>query len=44
MHYWAHMLADLPALGQKLIARRQRVSLPRNCSATERLQRLRRAL
>lgn len=44
MNHWACMLADLPALGQRLIARRQRVSLPRGCTGEQRLQRLRRAL
>jgi hypothetical protein len=44
MNYWAAMLADAPALLQRLIARTQRVSLPRGCDAAERVARLRAAL
>ena len=44
MNHWAHMLADLPALGQCVVARRHRVSLPRQCPTAERLRRVRRAL
>lgn len=44
MNRWAGMLADLPATAQRLIARHQRVSLPRSCPADERLRRLRAAL
>jgi len=38
------MLRESPACLQRLIARRQRISLPRNCSFDERVSRLRRAL
>jgi hypothetical protein len=38
------MLAQSPTLLQRLIARRQRISLPRGCSAAERVRRLRRGL
>src|SRR5687767_11757961 len=44
MNIWARMLGDLPASAQRLIARTQRVSLPRHCRVDERLARLRRAL
>lgn len=44
MNHWARMLCDLPALGQRTIARAQRVSLPRGCDATTRQHRLRQAL
>ncbi len=44
MNYWAQMLHDLPALGQRLVARTQRISLPRNAGADVRLARLRQAL
>src|SRR5262245_4415490 len=44
MNHWARMLRDLPASAQRLIARAQRISLPRNCNTEERLIRLRQAL
>ena len=44
MNHWAKMLAELPALGQRLIARTQRISLPRKASAEVRIERLRAAL
>jgi hypothetical protein len=44
MNQWAHLLAEAPASLQRLIARTQRISLPRQCSPLERLQRLRQAL
>lgn len=44
MNLWARMLADLPALGQRTIARAQRVSLPRGCDSPTRMLRLRQAL
>ena len=44
MNRWAQMLTDLPPTLQRLIARRQRISLPRQCLPAERERRLRRAL
>ncbi|NWG19506.1 MAG: WYL domain-containing protein [Chloroflexi bacterium] len=44
MNRWALMLQQSPPELQRLIARVQRVSLPRGCDAAERLRRLRRAL
>ncbi len=44
MNHWALMLADAPARLQLLIARRQRISLPRGADATTRVQCLRQAL
>lgn len=44
MNRWALMLAEAPPTLQRLIARHQRISLPRGCSAAERLARLRGAL
>lgn len=44
MNRWASMLADTPASLQRLIARANRISLPRRCSQAERLVRLRAAL
>jgi hypothetical protein len=44
MNQWVSMLAELPTLGQRLIARSGRISLPRNADAAVRLQRLRQAL
>jgi hypothetical protein len=44
MNRWAIMLADAPPTLQRLIARRQRISLPRGCSAEERVARLRAGL
>src|SRR5438477_3858897 len=44
MNLWASMLAELPALGQRLIARSQRISLPRRCDAATRHTRLHQAL
>lgn len=44
MNCWAHMFADTPPTEQRLIARMQRISLPRQCSAAERVLRLRHAL
>ena len=37
MNIWASMLADLPALGQRQIARFNRVSLSHGCDAEQRL-------
>ena len=44
MNRWAMMLADAPPTLQRLIARRQRISLPRSCSAEECVARLRASL
>ncbi|MFN8505350.1 WYL domain-containing protein [Kouleothrix sp.] len=44
MNLWVRMLADLPALAQRQIARAQRISLPRACPPATRLARLRFAL
>ncbi len=44
MNLWACMLAESPALLQRLIARTQRVSLPRSCDTATRIMRLRQAL
>jgi hypothetical protein len=44
MNHWAQMLRDLPAIGQRLVARTQRISLPRNAGTDVRLARLRQAL
>jgi hypothetical protein len=44
MNRWALMLAELPPTLQRLIARTQRISLPRGCTPPERLVRLRTAL
>lgn len=44
MNRWAQYLHEAPATVQRLIARHNRISLPRGCSAEERLQRLRDAL
>lgn len=44
MKIWGRMPADLPPTLQRLIARSQRISLPRSCPAPERLRRLRAAL
>ncbi|MBK9709805.1 MAG: WYL domain-containing protein [Kouleothrix sp.] len=44
MNHWASMLRDLPAGGQRLIARANRISLPRAAAAEVRLVRLRQAL
>ena len=44
MNLWARMLADLPALAQRTIARAQRISLPRRCDRATRLARLRHSL
>src|SRR5262245_36353664 len=44
MNLWARMLGEMPASAQRLIARSQRISLPRGCSAEERLRRLRLSL
>lgn len=44
MNRWAAYLAATPASLQRLIAATQRVSLPRSCTPTERLARLRAAL
>ncbi len=44
MNRWALMLAEAPPTLQRLIARHQRISLPRGCSAAVRLARLRAAL
>jgi hypothetical protein len=41
---WARYLHEAPATLQRLIARHNRISLPRGCSAEERVQRLRDAL
>jgi hypothetical protein len=44
MNFWAQMLQEAPASLQRLIARSQRISLPRRCSPAERHRRLRQAL
>lgn len=44
MHIWGRFLAEASPMLQRLIARTQRVSLPRQCTAHERQRRLRRAL
>ncbi len=44
MNRWAARLSATPATLQRLIARANRISLPRRCPATERLARLRAAL
>lgn len=44
MSQWARFLQELPTTHQRLIARSQRISLPRGATAEQRLQRLRRAL
>lgn len=44
MNRWAWMLADLSPVLQRLIARTQRISLPRNADAPQRVARLRVAL
>lgn len=44
MNRWALALQQAPATLQRLIARHNRISLPRRCSPSERLQRLRVAL
>lgn len=44
MNRWAALLGETPSELQRLIARTQRVSLPRACTADERLRRLRAAL
>lgn len=44
MNHWAHMLRALPAGAQRLIARANRIALPRGCDAPTRSQRLRQAL
>ncbi|RRR66818.1 MAG: WYL domain-containing protein [Candidatus Viridilinea halotolerans] len=44
MQTWALLLAQTPPTLQRLIAATQRISLPRGCSAAERLARLRAAL
>jgi hypothetical protein len=44
MNIWATFLRASPATLQRLIARHHRISLPRGCSAEERVQRLRAAL
>jgi len=44
MNHWAGMLRALPATGQRVIARVQRISLPRGCDAATRQLRLRQAL
>jgi hypothetical protein len=44
MNRWARALWQAPATLQRLIARHNRISLPRGCSADERLARLRAAL
>jgi len=41
---WFKMLRDAPAMQQRLIARFNRISLPRTCSADVRLERLRESL
>lgn len=41
---WAALLGEIPSELQRLIARTQRISLPRACPAAERLRRLRTAL
>src|SRR5947207_6582684 len=44
MNIWAEHLSELPATLHRLIARHQRISLPRGCSAAERQLRVRQAL
>ncbi len=44
MNIWFQMLADAPATLQRLIARRNRISLPRRASPEVRLERLRLSL
>jgi predicted DNA-binding transcriptional regulator YafY len=44
MNHWARLLRETPASLQRLIARTQRIALPRTCSAHERYLRLRQAL
>src|SRR5262245_42547824 len=44
MNIWFQMLAETPATLQRLIARSNRISLPRNASPAVRLERLRLAL
>ncbi|WP_041330807.1 WYL domain-containing protein [Roseiflexus castenholzii] len=44
MNRWAALLGEIPSELQRLIARTQRIALPRSCSADERLRRLRAAL
>lgn len=44
MNMWAVLLAESPTLVQRLIARTQRISLPRGCDAATRVARLRLAL
>src|SRR4051812_329267 len=44
MNIWFQMLADAPATLQRLIARRNRISLPRRATPAVRLERLRLAL
>lgn len=44
MNRWAIYLRQAPATLQRLIARHNRISLPRGCSADERIERLRAAL
>lgn len=44
MNRWAALLGETPSELQRLIARTQRISLPRVCPAAERLRRLRAAL
>lgn len=44
MNRWAQYLGEAAATLQRLIARHHRISLPRGCSAEERLQRIREAL
>lgn len=44
MNIWVQMLQEVPASVQRLIARFQRISLPRRCPPAERHRRLRQAL
>jgi hypothetical protein len=44
MNHWAQLLANLPATAQRLVARHQRITLPRTADAAQRLCRLREAL
>ncbi|MDW8215529.1 MAG: WYL domain-containing protein [Roseiflexaceae bacterium] len=44
MNRWVALLGETPSELQRLIARVQRISLPRTCTADERLRRLRAAL
>jgi hypothetical protein len=44
MNIWFQMLADVPATVQRLIAHRNRISLPRGASPDIRLERLRMSL